>query len=367
MGPMGASDAAAARASPPTTAHPTRRQVLLRASVLVAIAVVVFGVVLPRIVNIAEVNATLATLTATQLLALAAATALAYAANAGPARLLVPGLSWPHAIGSDLAGRAVASVIPGPTDVATRFVLYRQWEIPADAATSGIVVAAMFETLSALALPLIAALGVLLAGNQLRATAVWLSIVGIAVLVVAFVVLGAIVRSESIARRLGELLQRVADGAWRLVHRRPPSGIVESVVDVRARIGEALSRNGALAFLAAVGAKLAWFVVLEVALWSVGVTPQVLPPSAVLTAMAVVALIALIPITPGAIGVTEVAYVGLLTAVAGEELADEITAAVVIFRAAQWLAPIPIGWVLLILMRGSRWRDFVTGDEPAAA
>ena len=82
--------------------------------------------------------------------------------------------------------------------------------------------------------------------------------------------------------------------------------------------------------------------------------------------MAAVALVSLIPITPGAVGVSEVAYVGLLTAVAGEGLADQITAAVVIFRAAQWLAPIPIGWILLIVMRGSHWRELVTGEDAAA-
>jgi len=104
-------------------------------------------------------------------------------------------------------------------------------------------------------------------------------------------------------------------------------------------------------------AKLAWFVVLEVALWSVGLTPDVLPPPVVLAAMATVALVALVPITPGAVGVTEVAYIGFLSAVAGEGLTDEITAAIVIFRAAQWLAPIPIGWILLLIMRGSHWRE----------
>ena len=362
--PVSAAHPAAASAAP--SAQPTQRQVVARAALLVAIGVVVFGVILPRVVDVNQVWATLATLTSTQLLALSAATLLAYIANAGPAKLLVPGLSWPHAIGSDLAGRAVASVIPGPTDVATRYVLYRQWQIPADAATSGIVVAAMFETLSALALPAIAAVGVLVSGNDLRPNAVLLSIAGVAVLVVAFAILGAVVRSESVARRLGELLQRIADRLWSLVHRTPPTGVVDFVLDIRTRIGEALNRNGALAYVAAVCARLAWFVVLEVALWSVGITPEMLPPSAVLTAMAAVALVSLIPITPGAVGVSEVAYVGLLTAVAGEGLADQITAAVVIFRAAQWLAPIPIGWILLIVMRGSHWRELVTGEDAAA-
>jgi hypothetical protein len=63
------------------------------------------------------------------------------------------------------------------------------------------------------------------------------------------------------------------------------------------------------------------------------------------------------------VGVSEVAYVGLLTTIAGTDLADEITAAIVIFRIVQWLLPIPIGWVLLLVMRGSHWREALTGDD----
>jgi uncharacterized membrane protein YbhN (UPF0104 family) len=100
-----------------------------------------------------------------------------------------------------------------------------------------------------------------------------------------------------------------------------------------------------------------------VSLWSVGITPEMLPPSAVLAAMAAVALVALIPITPGAVGVTEVAYIGFLTAIAGEGLTGQITAAIVIFRAAQWLAVIPIGWILLVIMRGEHWRE-IAGPGP---
>ena len=57
--------------------------------------------------------------------------------------------------------------------------------------------------------------------------------------------------------------------------------------------------------------------------------------------------------------------IGFLTAVAGEGLTDTITAAIVIFRAAQWLAPIPIGWILLVIMRGSRWREIGQGAGEA--
>jgi len=351
--------------APKTPAKPSRRAVLMRIGLLVGILLVVFVLILPRVVDLGAVAAALSTLTATQVAGLAAATALAYVANAAPSKILIPALSWPHAIGADLAGRAVVSTIPGPTDIATRFVLYRQWLIPADTATAGIVFNAFFETLSDLVLPLIATIGVLIAGHAPRPTVLALSIVGVLVLVVAVLLLVAMVRSESLAGRLGRGLDAAARRLWGFFHRPPPKGIVRGVVQFRARAQETLSRRGALGFVAAVLARLAWFLVLQVALWSVGVTSDVLPPSAVLTAMAAVALLALIPITPGAIGVSEVAYLGLLSAVAGEAMTAQITAAIVLFRACQWFLPIPLGWILLVVMRGSQWRELEAADAGA--
>ena len=90
-----------------------------------------------------------------------------------------------------------------------------------------------------------------------------------------------------------------------------------------------LTRRGLLGFAAAVVGKLAWFVVFEVALWCVGVGPDVLPPSAALATMAVVGIVSLVPITPGAVGVSEVAYIGVLSSVAGSGMTDQLTAAVI--------------------------------------
>ena len=197
---------------------------------LVGVMVVVFVVVLPRIVDYGAVAAALSTLTAVQLAALVAVTGLAYVTNATPSRILVPGLSWPHAIGADLAGRAVVSTIPGPVDVATGFVLTGSGRSPATSQQPGILFNAFFETLSDLVLPLIATIGVLVAGGEPRPAVVLLAVLGVVVLAVVAVLLVAIVRSESLAERVGRAIDAIARRLWRIVRRRPPSGIVEGVV-----------------------------------------------------------------------------------------------------------------------------------------
>ena len=306
-------------AGTPAQPTPSRRAIIGRALVLIGVLVFVFGIVLPRLVDFDAVRAALAALTAGQLAVLGAASAVAYVASAGPYRVLVPGLSWPRAVGSDLAARAVVSTVPGPTDVATRFVLYRQWSIPTDVASAGIVFAALFETFS-YPRPAADRHGRRARRRSTRpsrvrscspwsASSCWSP---------RAVLLVSIVRSESLARRLGGWLDRMAQRLWTLFRKTPPTGIVERHAGPSRALRRSCSRQrGLLGFVAAVVAKLAWFVVLEVALWCVGVGPDVLPPSAVLAAMAVVGIVALVPITPGAVGVTEVAYIGILTSVAG--------------------------------------------------
>ena len=347
--------------SGPAPAAPTvsRRAIVRRTAVLIGIVVVVFGIVLPRLVDYEAVRAAVAALTLTQVAVLSVTSLLAYVASSGPSRVLVPGLSWPRAVGSDLAARAVASTVPGPTDAATRFVLYRQWSIPTDAASAGIGLAALFETLSCFALPLIALPGLMVLDHPTRSKGLVLALIGLAVLAVTAVLLVSVVRSDGFARRLGGWLDGLATRIWTLFRKTPPSGIVEAMLDLGESAKVMLTRRGVAAFGAAVVARLAWFVVLEVALWSVGVGPELLPPATVLAAMAVVGMVSLLPITPGAVGVAEVAYIGILSSVAGPGISGELTAAVSLFRIAQWFAPIPIGWVLLILMRRGHWGDLL--------
>jgi hypothetical protein len=54
-----------------------------------------------------------------------------------------------------------------------------------------------------------------------------------------------------------------------------------------------------------------------------------------------------------------------LSSVAGAGMTEQLTAAVMLFRIAQWLAPIPIGWVLLIVLRRGHWGELRGGRDIA--
>jgi uncharacterized membrane protein YbhN (UPF0104 family) len=224
----------------PSGSRPTRGQILRRAALLLAIFAFVFLVLLPRLVDFDAVRAALTLLTPTQLALMAGATCVAYVANAGPSRTLIAGLSWPRAVASDLAARAVVSVIPGPSDMATRFALYRQWSIPADVATAAIVLLAFLDVVSLLVLPLMGAVGLFITGEAGRPRVTILALVGLAILATAVIVLISIVRSESVASRFGGWLQSAANRVWRWFRRSPPTGIVDSVLD----LSEAAQRGG---------------------------------------------------------------------------------------------------------------------------
>jgi uncharacterized protein (TIRG00374 family) len=342
---------AAAAPAPDAPAIPHGRPSWRKLALPFAILAIVFVVALPRIVDYRAVALALASLGPQDVLLLVVTSCIAYVANAAPYRILVREISWPHAVGADLAGRAVASTIPGPTDIATRLLLYAQWRVPLERASAGLVIGGLLETVSALVLPLIAVVVIVVGGGAIEQTGAMLAAIGVLVLALGTAVFSAIVRSERLARRIGDGLARATGWVFARLSRRGPTGVSDAVMDLRVQLHDILNRDGLEAYGAAVLAKLAWFFVLMVSLRACGVGPDVISPATVLATMAVVSIVALVPITPGALGVSEVAYIALLTAAIDPAYTAQVAAAVLLYRVAQWLIPIPLGWALFIVMR----------------
>jgi uncharacterized protein (TIRG00374 family) len=90
----------------------------------------------------------------------------------------------------------------------------------------------------------------------------------------------------------------------------------------------------------------------------VGLDAEILSLGQIFVVWVIVMLITAIPITPGGIGIAEMAYIFFFSQIAGDQFSDLIAAGVILFRLAQWFLPIPIGWIAVGL-----WRRQITKGE----
>jgi len=181
------------------------------------------------------------------------------------------------------------------------------------------------------------------------------------VLAVAVGLLAALFSSERLARRIGDFAGRVLTWFRRLARRDPITDMGDRAVRFREdTIGLVRSRWVQLS-VATVISHLVLFAVLLLALRHVGVSEADVSTAQVLAVFAFGRLISALPITPGGLGVIELGYIGGLRAAAGEELAAEVVAAVLLFRVLTYAVQIPIGGITYLV-----WRRTVPLDAPAA-
>jgi uncharacterized membrane protein YbhN (UPF0104 family) len=130
--------------------------------------------------------------------------------------------------------------------------------------------------------------------------------------------------------------------------------VARSIAAFRDEMTEVVHRRGLAAMGVSILLRLAWCLVLIVALRIVGVPGDVLAPSEVLAVHALVGAVMIVPITPGGAGVPELMYIAGLSAIAGTSWESDIASAVFLFRIFQWFLPIPLAWILLKVARRGR-------------
>lgn len=94
----------------------------------------------------------------------------------------------------------------------------------------------------------------------------------------------------------------------------------------------------------------------------IAVDDDVVAWTQVFIVFALVQGLTVLPITAGDAGVSEIAYIGMLTATAGEDWVNQITAAILIFRVHTWLVIIPVGLGVL-----GFWRHQLRRGPPDVA
>jgi putative heme transporter len=281
---------------------------------------------------------------------------------------VTPGLGFGRAMEMTQAASAVTNTVPtvGPAiGVGMTYAMFRSWGISGSRTSAAVVVSGVWNTFVKLGLPVLALALVLLQGGA-SGGRVTLALVGIAALVAAIVVFALLLRSEELARRFGLLAGRVASRLLRLVRRPPVQGWELATVRFRTRTLKLLEHGWVPITAATLVSHLSLYVVLLACLRAVGVSDAEVSWAQVLVVFAFMRLITMVPVTPGSAGVVELTLIAPLVAAGGDR--EQVTAAVLVYRALTWGLQIPVGVACYLWWRRTSLQPQpATTDSPQVA
>ena len=197
--------------------------------------------------------------------------------NSVPLAVFVPGLGFWRGFQNDLTANLVGTVAPPPGDIVVRVSMFRSWGITPVDGMPGVTLNSLAFYVIRFSIPILGV--VLLVGEDLSATQIWLAVLSLVVAAVIVVTLVLVARGEGFARLVG---RRAALVVARFREGVDAESWEEAVTGFRARMSTRLVRGlpPSLAALAAMVVTDGAIVLVSLRL--VGVDASLLPTAIVL-------------------------------------------------------------------------------------
>lgn len=330
---------------------------MLQVAVSLVFLVAIFWYVLRQFADLSEVWTAIRTLTWREITALVLATIWNLVTYWIVVVIATPGLSLPQAAVLTQSTTSVANAVPagGAVAVGLTYTILSSWGFSKSRSTLSIVVTGIWNNFVKLGTPILALTILALqggrGGGRLLAGAL-----GLCGLVGAILLFALILKSEDFARRVALRTERWASWLLGLIKRKPVHGWDLALTKWRTRV-IGLVRDRWLALtIATIVSHASLFAVLLLSLRVLGVSEADAGWAQVLTVFAFARLLTAIPLTPGGVGIVELALIAGLSTGGGEDA--QVVAAVLMFRLLTYVFPILLGGCTYILWRRNRsWRD----------
>ena len=330
---------------------------IVHAAVSLVLLVLIFRYVFRQFADISEVWDAIRMLTWSDVAVLVLATAWSLFTYWIVVVLATPGLTYPQAAVMTQSTTAVANSVPvgGAVAVGLTYAMFTSWGFSKARSTVSVVVTGIWNNFVKLAAPILA-LALLAFEGRPGEGRVAAAIAGLAGLVGAIVVLALILRSEGFAAKVGTVTGRWASAVLRFAGRRPVTGWDRAVVKFRRQVIGLVQRRWVPLTLATLLSHASLYLVLVVSLRVVGVSDDDVGWAQVLAVFAFARLLTAIPLTPGGVGVVELALIEGLTRAGGND--PQVVVAVLLFRLLTYVLPIALGLGTYIVWRRNRsWLD----------
>ena len=328
-----------------------RRKRLLFGGLGLAVVVVTFAVVLPRIASYSDVWAQVKNLDTAWLVALGLAVVVNVVTYAPPWMIALPGLRFRQALPFTQASSALTYVAPGGglVGMAGSYGLLRTWGFGSSDVARAVTLTGIWNQLANLLLPVVAVL-LLSAQHQRDPLLTTVALVGGIVFGVAVSLLALVFWSDGLARGIGDVVQSAGNRLLRRVRRGPLDGWPERLVHFRRATVDLIRRRWAALTVAAIVGNVTVFVVLLVSLRAVGVGASEISWVEAFAGWSLARALQLIPLTPGGVGPVELGMTGILVGFGGPNAG--VVAAVLLYRAFTILPTLLLG---LATMGAWKW------------
>jgi uncharacterized membrane protein YbhN (UPF0104 family) len=314
-----------------------------------------------------DFSSAIALITAPMLLASVVLGVINLATNWPPIVVALPGLKVREAAVTNTAGAALSNTVPEGGAIATglNYAMLRSWGFTLGDTTSEVLVTGTWSQLMKYVLLALGLIAVVLQGWGPQ-WVVWVAL-GLTVLVaLAIVLLTLVLRSERFASRLGAWCDRVVGRLRRRVARIPDPGLTEGLPLFRTQMVRLLRLCWGRLTVTMLVSQLTVVLVLGLSVRAQGLDQETISWAVILVAWGLVTFASLLIPTPGGLGVAEVVLVGVLGHGLPESDQAAVLAAVVLYRIATFLVPIPIGLVTYLYWRMSTsWRRPVNSRGPS--
>jgi putative heme transporter len=320
--------------------------------------VVLCVVFLVRSVQGEDFTSAVALITATQVVVICLLGVVNLATNLPPMAICLPGLRYREAAVTNTASAALSNTVPEGGAIATglNYAMLRSWGFTLSDITSEVVVTGTWSQMTKYTLLAVGLVGAWYQGWGPPGLG-WVALIWSALAVVAAVLLALILRSTAFAVRLGRWTDALLRLVTRILHSWTPPVMERQVPDFRELMVRLLRFCWGRLTVAMVVSQLTACLVLGVALRMQGLDESEVSWAVVVLAYGAVVMASLLVPTPGGLGVAEL----VLTLVLGYGLPESdqaaVLAAVLLYRIATFLVPIPIGLVTYLYWRRSTaWR-----------
>lgn len=315
-----------------------------------------------------EWTSAVALITGPMLLASVALGIVNLATNWPPIVVTLPGLLVREAAVTNTAGAALSNTVPEGGAVATglNYAMLRSWGFTLGDTTSEVIVTGTWSQMTKYILLALGLVAVVLQGWGPDG-AVWAALVLVVLVVLAIVLLTLILRSERFSARLGAWCDRQVARIRRRIRRTPDPDLAAGLPLFRRQMVGLLRMCWGRLTATMLISQLTVVLVLGLCVRMQGLDQSTISWAVILVAWGLVTFASLLIPTPGGLGVAEVVLVGVLGHGLPESDEAAVLAAVLLYRIATFLVPIPIGLVTYLYWRMSTaWRRPVNSRGPSA-